>query len=485
MKSRMTSFVLVLLLVVLGVAVGAAAATSGRTGSLNTVGNSVAGGADITADAVAASRPDIRTVTVSRDPAGTLSFVISFAAPVTLGSETRMEVMLDTDRNSSTGIQGGEYALDYSSAGDGEMPYASLFTARNGETDVSTPSSLHFSSTPSSASFGIAAADIGGPASFDFWVFIEQNHVLVDTAPAGLLSSPYLKPWTYPKGGVLAAGQAYPVETYQDVSPTPAEGPFTDPVGDAGGAPDISGVRVTDANGVVTLTVTASGFGPVSDVTVYLDTDKNPETGSTTGGEYSLVAFSDSSGTSLRLLRWNGAWQVSTRSPTTSFTHSGDNAVFAVAASDLGGAKGFDFWVATGRYDTSVANMTGEDVAPDNAHEGGRFVYDLSSPRTSPPLTVRPVIGKPVVTPARPQAGKLFTVTFNVTRSGSPLTNVTMVCDPSLAGKVIPHAESYQAGNARLSFVVPKAAKGKLLKVKLTIRAKGQSASKTVSFRVR
>jgi len=97
------------------------------------------------------------------------------------------------------------------------------------------------------------------------------------------------------------------------------------------------------------------------------------------------------------------------------------------------------------------------------------------------------VIGAPVTTPLRVVAGKRLTVTFLVTRSDNrqPMTRGTMICDPSVAGKVIRHAESFKAGKARLSFLVPKTAKGKQLKVKLTIRAGTQSATKIVTFPVK
>ena len=50
---------------------------------------------------------------------------------------------------------------------------------------------------------------------------------------------------------------------------------------------------------------------------------------------------------------------------------------------------------------------------------------------------------------------------------------------------MIRHAESFKAGKARLSFLVPKTAKGKQLKVKVTIKAGTQSATKVVVFRVK
>ena len=53
------------------------------------------------------------------------------------------------------------------------------------------------------------------------------------------------------------------------------------------------------------------------------------------------------------------------------------------------------------------------------------------------------------------------------------------------AGKLVTHADSFKAGKAQLSFVVPKTAKGKLLKVKITITASGQTAGRTYTYAVR
>jgi hypothetical protein len=96
----------------------------------------------------------------------------------------------------------------------------------------------------------------------------------------------------------------------------------------------------------------------------------------------------------------------------------------------------------------------------------------------------RPVIGKPVSVPVAPLAGKRFTVTFKVTRSdnGRPLRAGTMVCEPSSAGKVIPHVESFNGGKAKLRFVVPSSAK--TLRVNVTIASGGQSTKRVTTFKV-
>ena len=56
-----------------------------------------------------------------------------------------------------------------------------------------------------------------------------------------------------------------------------------------------------------------------------------------------------------------------------------------------------------------------------------------------------------------------------------------MVCDPSVAGKVITHSESFKNGQARLSFVIPTTAKAKLLRVNVKITATEKKTGKTVS----
>ena len=59
-----------------------------------------------------------------------------------------------------------------------------------------------------------------------------------------------------------------------------------------------------------------------------------------------------------------------------------------------------------------------------------------------------------------------------------------MICDPSVAGVVIRHSESFRAGVARVAFLVPENAAGKVIKVTLTIRAAGQSVTRVSLFLV-
>ncbi|HEX6663078.1 MAG TPA: Calx-beta domain-containing protein [Gaiellaceae bacterium] len=109
-----------------------------------------------------------------------------------------------------------------------------------------------------------------------------------------------------------------------------------------------------------------------------------------------------------------------------------------------------------------------------------------ASGSTSQPAAYKPVIGSPVANPVKPVAGRAFTASFRVTRSdtGGALTTGKMNCDPTLAGKLLRHTDSFRAGIVRVSLLVPSNAAGKLLKIKVTIRAAGKSATRVSAFAV-
>lgn len=266
-------------------------------------------------------------------------------------------------------------------------------------------------------------------------------------------------------------------------------GTFTDASGDVNGAPDITAVTISDnaTSGLITVNVQAAGFAASTNyalVKVYLNTDKNESTGAVEqgGAEYYLGTSIEAGSWGWSIDRWDGSkYTLVPQSPTMAFTRSGDSLTWTVSKADLGNTTGFRFFVWSSTWDAND-NMVAEDTAPD----GGDWSYDLSVP-PPPAVVVRPLIAIPTTSPATVVAGKRLTVLFAVTRSdnGLPLTTGQMICDPSVAGKVIQHAESFKGGTARLSFLVPKTAKAKLLKVKVTIVAGEQSTTKLVSFRVR
>src|SRR6188472_3664647 len=98
----------------------------------------------------------------------------------------------------------------------------------------------------------------------------------------------------------------------------------------------------------------------------------------------------------------------------------------------------------------------------------------------------RPVIAKPVAAPAQPAAGKPFTVSFKVTRSdnGRPFLRGKMTGDPSIAGRIVQHTESFRAGTARVSLAVPANATSKTLRVSLAIRDGATKVTRVATYRI-
>jgi hypothetical protein len=272
---------------------------------------------------------------------------------------------------------------------------------------------------------------------------------------------------------------------------------FTDPSGDANGGPDITAVTVTnDAAGTITMDV-AVPLTTRNAVLVFMDTDLNGRVSDPTGREIAVMTVAPSVVVALPFANDAEGKPVPMSAPSLKATATATNVTLAFAKADFGINTGFGFWIGT-------VTSTDADTMSDEAPNDGMYTYTLPTtppapppPTTPPPPTpaptppapvvVKPVIAGPTTAPAKPVAGKRFAVTFAVTRSdnGKPLVTGKMVCDPSVAGKVIPHVESFKAGKVRLVFTVPKAAKAKTLKVRLTIRSNGQSATRIANFRVR
>jgi hypothetical protein len=172
-----------------------------------------------------AERPNINRVIVSRSDDGILAFRIEFAKPVIIDPDDTVQVAIDADRDSGTGVDGLDYSLDI--YGPVSFPLGeslSLLTAVDGEPVTSHPRALRFTREvgketygfgSSSMTFAIPAALIGDPRRFDFYAFIRVEGDL-DEAPSHFLFPPRYFPWTYPKQEAPPRGGAYPVATYED-----------------------------------------------------------------------------------------------------------------------------------------------------------------------------------------------------------------------------------------------------------------------------
>lgn len=263
---------------------------------------------------------------------------------------------------------------------------------------------------------------------------------------------------------------------------------YTDPSGDGRVGTDITNLTVrNDTSGGISIqVVSASPIVANHAIALYVDSDRNQSTGSD-GDDYWMFG-GPLVGTGF--FAWNGSDYVETTPASFYVGRAAANITeFRFNRADIGNVSGFNFVAVSISIDPPDVNFW--DGAPDR----GYYSYDLTTAEPPPtttttppaPAVVRPVIGKPVVTPLSVVAGKRTTVTFPVTRSdnGQPLMTGQMICHPYVSGTQLLHAESFKSGKARLSFLVPKAAKGKQLQLKMTIKAGQQSATRVATFRVK
>jgi hypothetical protein len=219
---------------------------------------------------------------------------------------------------------------------------------------------------------------------------------------------------------------------------------FADPSGDATAGPDITGLTIGDAKGILTFRFVVPGLKLASDSTsagafamAFLDTDRNGSS------NYELTMFSDSEG-----FHWDvtaGGKEV-TLSPTMTYTASGDTHTFTLSSADLGGTTGFNIAVHTATMDESGA-VTQVDRAPD----AGVWSYTLTS--------INPVLGAVTTSPAAPVAGKALALTVPVTRSDDAskiTTGATFTVDPKIGGVLVRHTEQLKNGTVFLRLPSPR-----------------------------
>jgi hypothetical protein len=267
-----------------------------------------------------------------------------------------------------------------------------------------------------------------------------------------------------------------------------AETAFPDPAGDSGGDVDITLVTVgiDRTTGIVRFAVTVTGFDPSN-------WDGRPRNfqayllNRATGAELALIADGVPGGTQVHIGHPKPpSWPFEELPPTMTFERTGNVLTWTFPQSEIGVTDAFDFRMYTQIPDVVGGTWHIADQAPDGTARWWTYYVEPVTPATPEPVAAQPVFGAATIVPARPVAGKKLLFTLGVRRSdtGAPLTTGRMTCEPSVAGVVLKHTESFASGKARLSLVVPKTAKGKLLKVRVTITWGGETAKKVVTYRV-
>ena len=266
-----------------------------------------------------------------------------------------------------------------------------------------------------------------------------------------------------------------------------ADAAFGDQTGDHGMtetliAPDIGGVQVSNTpSGVITFRVAIENYAelpPRSRIVTLFDLDRDVET-SELGFERAVSHLVDATGpTRVVFEQWDepsfGYVQIPASTITSTF--SGGVFTMSIARSELGNTAGFNFALFTILFGSNQRDRVG-DIAPN----ADRWSYDLVG-LPAPTLSTARV----VAVPARPVAGRTFTVAAVVRRSdtGGALAAAAVTCTARIGQVRVRAVGRFSDGRARCVVSVPRTAKGKSLRGTITVRAAGARLSRAFSYRV-
>ena len=262
---------------------------------------------------------------------------------------------------------------------------------------------------------------------------------------------------------------------------------FTDSTGEDPAAPDITTVVVSnDDAGLITFKINISNRPALTaDMTMlmFLDTDQQATTGDAqaSGAEFAIELDPGSVG----LFKWNGTDYVAAPSQSSvTYSYDATGATIRASAADLGGIKGFNFFLAAfsgitldaaGNPDFTNAHV---DAAPDAGH--GVYTYQVLTKLT---LSVQAFTTSPK--PAK--AGKRFIAGLAATESDTngPVQAGTVACSATVGGKHLSATAHVIAnGIAACAWLLPRTAKGKTLRGTVSLTVKGTTVVRNFAVKV-
>ncbi len=265
---------------------------------------------------------------------------------------------------------------------------------------------------------------------------------------------------------------------------------FPDSTGEDAAGPDIVSVVVSnDDRGLVTFKLNIPNRPTFTGDMLFalaLDTDANPASGDPDfgGADYLIELDGPLTGpASVGLFRWSGTEFTTQGVPQASLIFSYANGPsVSINSSELGGSRRFGLFVLA--FSGIVLGPAGEpdftNVHFDAAPQQGSFTYDVRI--TPPALVVRSSGSRPV----RPKPGGVYTAYAVVARNdGTAMQPGTVTCRATIAGSAVrATGSSLTGGRANCNFRIPKTAKGKTIRVTITVRSGGLRAVRTVSARI-
>jgi hypothetical protein len=257
------------------------------------------------------------------------------------------------------------------------------------------------------------------------------------------------------------------------LAPGASPGTYADKSGDSGSAGDITGVDVAadKASGQLIFRIAGSNLSTSpNDLTIlFIDSDANPATGQANlvGTDY-VFAVNDSS---YDFEHWDGSDWVATPYNTVHITGGGSGLMISVNRSELGNTSTLNFWARS-------LNMV--DRKSDDAPDDGSYNYSIDE--NGPDIQSLDLKTAPATGPVH---GKKFVVTPAGLKlpAGGPIDEQppdSYSCTAKVGQRAL-----RGTGTGACTFAVPKKARGKQLRLTVTVNYEGAAKSFSYSFRVR
>jgi hypothetical protein len=398
--------------------------------------------------------PDLTSVEIAEAPAGTIAIELAVANYAALPANSWFNLWFDVDANAATGDDAGDEALvRYQSDGATE-----LYTWNGVQYVAGSNAGIVATYTSNALTISIPRSSINALGAFGLLAVGSRGQPVADEE---LVASDF----------VPNAGRA----TFTG----PDAATFPDAVGDHDAAPDLTAVRVSDAkNGWITFSITTPNYAVLpeeSAIVISIDADNNPRTGeSGTELQLSLAAGE------VALERWDGEQYIPDDLPTRARHRNAGNVVaIDLHASELANSSRFRFSLLSADVNTAIQSVVAVDIAPDDLTF---WRYALAN---KPALKLS--AKRLVTTPARPRAGKPFAIDLPVTRSdtGRTIASGAVSCRVLAGGKPVAAKGRVVGGSGRCTFVVPAAAKGKMLRGTVRVHIGGTSVAADFAYVVR
>ncbi|MBM2822374.1 MAG: hypothetical protein HW413_1120 [Thermoleophilia bacterium] len=265
---------------------------------------------------------------------------------------------------------------------------------------------------------------------------------------------------------------------------------YQDSSGENPAAPDITTLVVSNTDaGVISFKINIPNRPQLTQdmlIALEVDTDNNPATGSPDGTDYAIELFFGE----VALFRWDGT-NFTRRAgdpPATSliFAYQG-GVTITISAAELGNTKGFRF-NAVAISGVIIDPVTGDldftNAVADSAPAFGAGLYSYEVKITPPTLVVK----KLAPTPAKPTAGRAFTLRLVAARSdtGAVVQNGRVTCVGRLgSARLKAQVQRVVGGAATCTWNIPVTAKGKTFRGSVAVVFEGLKASQGYASKVR